>query len=350
VLHQARSTLQVLCTPAVVAPKTSLTDMRHFDGEMPRLPAKRARRLEKLPLELAMNVNQPSNNHDLYSEFKRKLVLDGIVSWRVHSADEDVLAMNDYDVETGEFMPSSFVHVCRKIVSGDIMYECSCSMFRWIHATVTSAKADIHSVWVGIEGNSCMHCRFIAEELEPRLTDLLQIQADTGMHGCEVDKIHHKLLTAKQWFNVGVVLMSSPSAATLKFSVCSSSCTNVNASFVHLSKDGLFIRCQSGECQASQGAKKKPQFLLSSSTCGLLCCHLEVMRANQEQWQHLFVQQTTTVSVDITGNYNAEVNDDEYVGLDADEIEGSVELEEHSTEGQENDASVVVSSCVYITN
>jgi len=254
-------------------------------------------------------------------------VLDGIVCWRVHSTDEDVLAMNDYDDETGEFMPSSFIHVSRKNVTGDIMYMCNCSMFRWIHATITSAKADVDAVWVGIEGTSCMHCRFVAEEFEPRMATLLQNQAS------EADKIYHKLLTARQWLNIGVVLMSLSSATTLKFSVCSSSTTNASCSFVHLSKDGLFIRCQSGECQASQGAKKKPQFLLSTSTRGVICCHLEVMRANAEQWQSLCRQQATA---ELSDNRPDEDIDDGAGDDDNDEeTGGSAEAEEYLEEGNE---------------
>jgi len=270
-LHQARSTLRPLCAPAVEKPKIPVATVpRQSDDDMPRLPSKRARRVNvrDLSVELALNLSQQDTSCDIYSEFKRKLVLDGVVCWRVHSADKDVLAMNDYDDETGDFMPSSFVHVVRKKITGEIIYECSCSMFRWIHATITSAKADNDAVWFGIE-DSCMHCRFLSEEFEPRLTDLLQV--DNREYESDVDKIRHKLVAAKQCLNHGIFMMSViPSSITLKFSVCSFSSTNVNCSFVHLSKDGLFIRCQSGECQASQGAKKKPQIKTVNNPCLLL--------------------------------------------------------------------------------
>ncbi len=155
-------------------------------------------------------------------------------------------------------------------------------MYNWLRQKVMS-DAD-NSSDVVITGITCMHCRFMTEEFEPKSRQLLDGSLPAS------SPINSRLLESKCSLNHGVVLLSPPSSATYKFSVRCKSGTGLPLSFVHLSKSCEFIFCLFGECRANRGSKKKVQHLVTDSQqvqTGFLCQHLEMMRANVDTWKSL---------------------------------------------------------------
>jgi hypothetical protein len=249
-------------------------------------PPKRARKVVTVTenvfsKEVAENLH-PAAARSSYHEFRERIVLEGTLFWRFHSSEEDVFVLNDYRPETGDFLPFSFVHVCRVMSGGCALYTCSCQMYNWLRQKVMS-DAD-NSSDVVITGITCMHCRFMTEEFEPKSRQLLDGSLPAS------SPINSRLLESKCSLNHGVVLLSPPSSATYKFSVRCKSGTGLPLSFVHLSKSCEFIFCLFGECRANRGSKKKVQHLVTDSQqvqTGFLCQHLEMMRANVDTWKSL---------------------------------------------------------------
>ena len=56
-------------------------------------------------------MNSASENRSLYTSFKESLLLEGSITWRIHTDEMDVCLMNDYHTSTGVLLPTSFVHI-----------------------------------------------------------------------------------------------------------------------------------------------------------------------------------------------------------------------------------------------
>ena len=66
---------------------------------------------EGMKLDLTSVMNSASENHSLYTTFKESLLLEGSITWRIHTDEMDVCLMNDYHTSTGVLLPTSFVHI-----------------------------------------------------------------------------------------------------------------------------------------------------------------------------------------------------------------------------------------------
>ena len=66
---------------------------------------------EGMKLDLTSVMNSASENHSLYASFKESLLLEGSITWRIHTDKMDVCLMNDYHTSTGVLLPTSFVHI-----------------------------------------------------------------------------------------------------------------------------------------------------------------------------------------------------------------------------------------------
>lgn len=252
-------------------------------------PPKRARRVvtvtsTMLAKDIAENLYiYPASSRSNFCEFRERVVLEGVFYWRFHSSEEDIFVVNDYCPETGTFLPFVFVHVRRTMNGESAMYTCSCKIYIWLQQKAMSGACDSDDII--LDGVTCMHCRFMTEEFESKAKSFMDETLPAN------SSINSKLIAAKCSLNHGVVLLSPPSSTTYKFSVCSKSGNGLPCSFVHLSKDCAFIFCLSGECRSRRGSKKKVQYLVTDSRevqAGVLCEHLEIMRANSNLWKHLY--------------------------------------------------------------
>ena len=66
---------------------------------------------EGMKLDLTSVMNSASENRSLYTSFKESLLLEGSITWRIHTDEMDVCLMNDYHTSTGVLLPTSFVHI-----------------------------------------------------------------------------------------------------------------------------------------------------------------------------------------------------------------------------------------------
>ena len=114
------------------------------------------------PVEVHGNM---ASDSPLYANYVRKLITEGTLKWRLHKDGRDIIVMNDIDAASGSLRPSCLVHVTR-LQSGDIMYHCSCQVYNLIKCSVMAEAPEQEFV---ISGLTCMHCRFLKEEVEKHI-------------------------------------------------------------------------------------------------------------------------------------------------------------------------------------
>lgn len=210
---------------------------------------------EALGVEVAPVTNLASQLTQ-FSSFRTSMIEQGCLYWVCHNLDADIFILNDYSSTTSLFQVTDFNLVT--VVNRQVV-QCDCDIFR----TLTAA-------WMR---GSCMHCRFIEEEVVPLMETVQQqdFQPTTG--------IGIKLFKAWQEKNAGCIRIGPATGKVLKFCVTG---RDHSISFVHLSIDRQYVCCMSGECAVRMGAKKKLQSL---SSAAVLCPHLDMFRAQEEMWR-----------------------------------------------------------------
>ena len=97
-----------------------------------------------------------------YTEFSEQTLNgNGLFVWRHHSEECDVFVMSDIDRKTGAIRYQSPVHVTATYLQGTVLYNCTCSLFRW--SSSNSASQVVHS---------CPHVRLLEESIQPYLDDV----------------------------------------------------------------------------------------------------------------------------------------------------------------------------------
>jgi hypothetical protein len=239
-----------------------------------------------LGVDLADNSAQPDRS--MYTKFAEELATDGVIHWRQHSGDTDVVALNDYCMSSGDFLPSSFVHVTSH--TNDIdpekpLLKCSCQIYNEIqNATVSNIQLDPdEEVYLDPAKLTCMHCRFYQDQLK----DIPNQQLEGG------DLSSNLLSKVKEtWSNLGepVIVIGSvlPHTCT-KLSVVGED--GGNYAFIHITfeKGICYAKCQNGKCQAQLRNKKKiPKSLDIRSVPRSSCQHLHNLMLNIEYTRSLF--------------------------------------------------------------
>ena len=86
-----------------------------------------------MKLDLTSLMNSASENHSLYTSFKESLLLEGSITWSIHTDKMDVCLMNDYHTSTGVLLPTNFVHItCIKDEFYEPIIQCSCAIYEII--------------------------------------------------------------------------------------------------------------------------------------------------------------------------------------------------------------------------
>lgn len=195
----------------------------------------------------------------------------GVLKWRVHSADLDIVAMNDIDLDSGTFMRNKFIHVVRSrlLPDNDIMYICTCSMYNTI-SRISDDDEIPHSSM-----RTCCHVRFCMEQVEPLYPKIFEQTASPELAGTRVAmKIHESLVAC----NKSVARLDSDNNFH-RFSVASRdmrSCALVTLQSNRFS-------CLNGKCRASKGHTRKVLHLSDAKNCE----HLQALHANQNEWDKL---------------------------------------------------------------
>ena len=235
-----------------------------------REPAARRPRFtaEDLELELGVDAGPVLNMASVftpYRSFIHSVIMEGCLLWVKHERDSDVFVINGYGCESSEFLKSEFVFV---EVRNRQVTQCQCEIFR------------ISSVARDAGATSCLHSRFVQDHIVPLMGPVQE-------HGFQpTTRIAKKLLDAWSHCNLGCVRLGEDTSRVVKFCVRA---RDESVSFVHLSRNGSFVRCLSGECSVRAVCKKKLQGL---ETSGNLCPHLDIFKAHRELWGTFAVETT----------------------------------------------------------
>lgn len=181
----------------------------------------------------------------------------GVLKWRIHSHDNDVIVMNDIDISNGMFLRNSFVHFKRQKTQNDILYTCTCRMAE----TVRRMQ----------DGGHCCHERFFILHLEPIFPNLF------NRNDLPDTPIGNKIRSSLFHVNHGVVKLGENNRFH-RFSVMD---LDLNCAIVKL--ESHRFSCQNGRCRAERGHTRKIPNIEDGNTC----THIQALWANNEIWRPL---------------------------------------------------------------
>ena len=210
---------------------------------------------EGMKLDLTSVMNSSSENRSLYTSFKESLLLEGSITWRIHTDEMDVCHMNDYHTSTGVLLPTSFVHItCIKDEFCQPIIQCSCAIYKMIQCSQKGKTP----IWLMEEDEedeslaetfSCMHAHFYREHLVTAFEECLSPSRKLSRHLQMVHNTMHNM-------NVPLLLAGDVlPTGTTKFSVRGSdSCSILHVTFY---QSKCFIKCLNGLCAVQLTNKKK---------------------------------------------------------------------------------------------
>ena len=220
-----------------------------------------------------------------FTSFSEQLTTSGLIQWRKHSSEEDVIVMSDYSSTSGKLQPLDFVHVTVTFGGPDTVYvKCTCRIYQYMQGAALKRirlLANEHAILD--EKFTCMHCRFYREFLLP-IQDKIHSQ-DSTVHGLAL-KVKQSLGIS----NPPVVLLgdSFPNSTT-KLSV--SGVPDFSLVHIHFTPNGCFAKCQSGLCQTLHHSRKKVPKGISFedlNSQGGLCSHLKTLFENIDVLHQIF--------------------------------------------------------------
>ena len=235
---------------------------------------------EELGVDLNSLLNFEGAERSLYGNFREQLITDGLIQWRQHDDNQEIVVMSDYDGSTGVMIPSSFVHVSlTRSEEGTLLLKCQCAAYKLLE------KAALHryNLVPGEEGFladnlSCMHCRFYKEQL-------LHIQENIAQSD-DLSLLQEKVVEGLQVMNDPLVLLGNPvpSGAT-KYSVKGGGTFALMT--ITFTQGICFAKCHNGSCQA-QGLNKKK--IPKNFTLAKLGKHSEKLCEHMSTLYHSFDQ------------------------------------------------------------
>jgi len=195
-----------------------------------------------------------------YVQFKHALVEShGVLQWRVHTNNMDIIAMNDINMLTGKFHNNSFVHLTREVTAdGNVIFECTCSMSPIIHQIEQIPR--------------CCHARFFVDHMEEHINTIFTLNKPLEATTPTTMKIAQSLAKKQD-----AVVKLGTHKTYHRFSVRDSK----SCAIVHL--QGKRFTCQSGECSARKTNIRKVIHIGDAASCP----HMKVLNANEEAWNKI---------------------------------------------------------------
>ena len=196
----------------------------------------------------------------------------GVLKWRIHGSDVDVISMNNINLDSGTFEKNKFVHVSRhtSTLAPEVTYFCSCRMYVAMQHMMHESEYD--------EGKSCCHVRFLVEQVEPLYSLMFRPSPGSAGSLLPCTPIGLKLRQAMDEMHVPVVRLDSDSRYH-RFSVLS---TDVRSCSVVRLQAGRFS-CKDGKCRSSMGHTREAPKLNDPNNCE----HLQAIAKNTEEWEGL---------------------------------------------------------------
>ena len=225
---------------------------------------------------ISLNSKRP-----IFSVYQEQVINGGVIQWRLHEEEEDVVVLSDFDPTDGCMIPGNFVHVhCRQADTGELLMKCRCKSYNLLQkGLILTSHEEIEGSELYLQQTmTCMHCRFFKELLAPFWTG---------------DSEPEEALTlVRQKAAQGLTIMERPVVlvgdqfplGTTKLSVRGE---DNNFGFVHLTfRDGRYwARCQEGVCSVLyQNKCKASKFfsLADKSHSDNMCQHLHTISQNWE--------------------------------------------------------------------
>lgn len=270
-----------------------------------------------------------------YDMFKQYIVSEeGVIQWREHTEDRDVIVMSDVNAITGKISPTKFVHVTSVKVASEWLTTCTCESYGII------AKASMHDnphlqaqdLALDEKQMTCMHCLYYHDVLQG---------AWEGLGEEETSAPQRKILDGFSSMTEPVVLLGSvlPKSST-KFSVAGNK--GGDYAIVHVSFTGTtcWVNCQNGLCDPFHQNKKKIPKSISVKEEEKLCPHLKVIwqKRHQEQLHGIFPRQFAGGDPEKENLEEGDGNIEGEEGEEGEEVE-EVEEEEDSL-NTEDDADI----------
>ena len=250
-----------------------------------------------------------------FTSFSEQLTTSGLIQWRKHSPEEDVIVMSDYSATSGKLQPLDFVHVTVTFGGPDTVYvKCTCRIYQYMQGAALKRirlLANEHAILD--EKFTCMHCRFYREHLLP-IQDKIHSQ-DSIVHGLA--------LKVKQSLGISdpsvLLLGDAFPNATTKLSV--SGVPDYSLVHIHFTPNGCFAKCQSGLCQTLHHSRKKVPKGISFedlNSQGGLCSHLKTLFENIDVLHQIFPSyfQSDDVLPDTDQGYQPDLPAQEEINLD----------------------------------
>ncbi|XP_057310659.1 uncharacterized protein LOC130648621 [Hydractinia symbiolongicarpus] len=224
----------------------------------------------------------------LYSYFCGELFRQRTIAWRVLTETESTVTMYAYHCESGDFLPTVFVHASVKVIAQECTFSCTCLTF----STNLSPNENATT-------STCCHCQLLKE-----------------LHVGEVSTSFvnmSKLKEAKQLHQVKVLKLPSKDG-TDKFSVAVDGVQTEFVTLFHVSRTGkTIVRCHSSRCQREQGSCRDIKRLSSNAA---LCPHLSAFRSFYTQQVRLSCEELD-VNSEEEDNLHEDVEED-YTLMEAD--------------------------------
>ncbi len=151
-------------------------------------------------------------NSTIFKKFQFNIISVGLVQWRKHSTDQDVVVLNDYCQTSAVLLPLDYVHVYASMADEELLIKCTCKIYRRIHC-LALVGCDLEAGEEAVLSNSstCMHCRFFRTHLHGCMERLEEQETSTPL----LSKVREGLENV----NNPVVVLGSPNQVTTKFSV-----------------------------------------------------------------------------------------------------------------------------------
>ena len=58
-------------------------------------------------IDMNENINCTSQKRNVFTKFQEQFLSEDVIKWRYHSAEKDIVCMNDIDSDTGVLIPNS---------------------------------------------------------------------------------------------------------------------------------------------------------------------------------------------------------------------------------------------------
>ena len=297
VQHGDRKNLNLImrCLLSCDQSESCQTDHDYISEPVPKRPRRYTPRIVKLTPEMLPEVSRHSFKppRSLYSDFKESLITDGTVLWRLRNEDSSVFLLNDYSLQSGYMSGSSYVHLTVSRIEDSFQTHCTCEAYAYLQSCAIGMNPidhDHEEEDILIDSSmSCMHVRFFVDALKSylHLDNIKELPNRTLL-----DKKIKGSLTS---LNCGVVPLGQMTESQLAMFSVRRRQEDTSCSFVTISKDGCYMNCKSGTCQAKFLNRKRIPRIMEIQTAAI-CDHLETMRSNSHIWNFLVKEQEEDAS------------------------------------------------------